>query len=254
MTNRYGRFKIRDKEFYGRIEGCEAWVRELGPGFPEKILPARGDYPLKDLTVLTPIIPSKIIAVGLNYRDHAGELGLAIPAEPVIFMKPSTSILGPGEGIVYPPMAGQVDYEAELALVIRDRVFSLKPEEVKNHILGYTCFNDVTARDLQKKDGQWTRSKSFNTFSPMGPFIVGGIDIKALKIELYLNGERRQNSSTANLIFGVETLVSFISRIMTLLPGDVITTGTPAGVGPVKRGDTVEVRIENIGSLINYVI
>ena len=251
MAERYGRFRIRDKEFYGRIEGEE--VRELDPGFPEKIFPAGGNYPLKGLTVLAPIIPSKIIAVGLNYRDHAGELNQPIPDEPVIFIKPSTSILGPGEGIIYPPMARQVDYEAELALVIRDRVSSLKPEEVKEHILGYTCFNDVTARDLQKKDGQWTRSKSFNTFSPMGPFIVGRIDIKDLKIELYLNGERRQSSSTSNLIFGVETLVSFISQVMTLLPGDVITTGTPAGVGPVKRGDTVEVRIENIGSLVNYV-
>lgn len=251
MMSSYGRFRSGEREFYGKIEG--EGVRELKPGFPEKIFYGDKRYPLADLAILAPIIPSKIIAVGLNYRDHAKELNMVIPDEPVIFMKPSTSVIGPGEDIIYPSMSKRVDYEAEIAVVIKDSISGIKPQEADSHILGYTCFNDVTARDLQKKDGQWTRAKSFDTFSPIGPFIVDGIDPANLKVELYLNGECRQSSSTSDLIFGVKELVSFISRIMTLLPGDVITTGTPSGVGPMKKGDKVEVRIENVGSLTNYV-
>lgn len=210
-------------------------------------------HTLSELELLAPVDPSKIIAVGLNYIDHANELKMPVPDEPILFMKPPSSVLSPEGEIIYPEMCKQVDYEAELAVVIKNRAKNLSPKEAKEHILGYTCANDVTARDLQKKDGQWTRAKSFDTFSPLGPYIISDINPDNLKIELLLNGLIRQSSTTANMIFNVYQLLSFISKVMTLLPGDVVMTGTPAGVGPLQIGDTVEVRIEGIGSLINYV-
>ncbi len=211
-------------------------------------------YGLKEVKILPPCQPSKIIAVGLNYKDHAQELNLPIPEEPILFLKPSTSVIGHEDSIIYPAQVGQLDYEAELAVIIKDKVKDLEPQDVWDKISGFTCFNDVTARDLQKKDGQWTRAKSFDTFSAIGPFLVDGIDPDNLKIESYLNGELKQSSSTNNLIFSIAELVSFISKIMTLLPEDVITTGTPAGIGPMQPGDVIEVKIEGIGILRNYVI
>ncbi len=218
--------------------------------------PARrkGRYPLSRVKLLSPCSPAKIVAVGLNYRDHAAELGFALPAEPIIFLKPPTAIIGPGEPIVYPRASSQVDYEAELGIVIRDRISHITPDEARSHILGYTCANDVTARDLQKKDGQWTRAKSFDTFCPIGPWIETDLDPGDLFVESYLNGERKQSSRTSQLIFSIDRLVSFISGIMTLCPGDLIITGTPAGIGPMRPGDEVEVRIEGIGRLKNSVI
>jgi len=213
----------------------------------------RGRYPLSGVTLLAPCSPTKVVAIGLNYRDHARELGFPIPDEPIIFLKPPTTIVGPGAAIVYPRSSSQVDYEAELGVVIRDRIRSIKPGEAYGHILGYTCANDVTARDLQKKDGQWTRAKSFDTFCPMGPWIETDLDPGDLLVESYLNGERKQSSRTSQLIFKIDQLVSFISGIMTLYPGDLIITGTPAGIGPMQPGDEVEVRIEGIGSLKNIV-
>ena len=198
--------------------------------------------------------PSKIVAVGLNYIDHAKEFNMAIPSEPIIFLKPSSSVIFNNEKIKYPKMSKQVDYEAELAIVIGKKCKNVSEKNSKKYILGYACLNDVTARDLQKKDGQWTRAKSFDTFSPIGPHIVSGINPNNLKIELFLNGELKQSSNTKNLIFIVEKLVSFISKIMTLEKYDVIATGTPIGVGPVKTGDKVEVKIEKIGTLTNYVV
>ena len=203
--------------------------------------------------LLAPCEPTKVVLVGLNYIDHAKELKMDLPDEPVIFLKPSTAVIGTEDNIIYPGMCKQLDYEAELAVVIKQRAKSIEPGEVKDYILGYTCYNDVTARDLQRQDVQWTRAKSFDTFSPLGPSIVDEIDPNNLKVELYLNGEIKQSSRTNNCVFSVERLVSFISKIMTLLPGDVIATGTPVGVGPMKVGDTVEVRIEKIGILRNYV-
>jgi 2-keto-4-pentenoate hydratase/2-oxohepta-3-ene-1,7-dioic acid hydratase in catechol pathway len=194
------------------------------------------------------------VAVGLNYRDHAHELGHAVPEEPVIFLKPATTIIGPGESVIYPAASSRVDYEAELGVVVKDRTRNISPEEAPDHILGYTCANDVTARDLQKKDGQWTRAKSFDTFCPVGPWIETDLDPGDLLIQSYLNGERRQSSRTSQLIFNVHELVCFISGIMTLEPGDLIITGTPAGIGPMKPGDEIEVRIEGIGSLKNRII
>jgi 2-keto-4-pentenoate hydratase/2-oxohepta-3-ene-1,7-dioic acid hydratase in catechol pathway len=188
------------------------------------------------------IKPSKIICVGLNYRDHAKELGMEIPRYPVIFLKPPSALIGDGDSIVYPSQTKNLHYEAELAVVIG-----------KKGKLGFACANDVTARDLQKLDGQWTRAKSFDTFCPVGPRIVSDLDPDRLDIQLYLNGELKQSSNTSNMIFGVDYLVSFISQIMTLEPDDIILTGTPPGVGPMRVGDRVEVEIEGIGKLVNNV-
>jgi len=197
--------------------------------------------------------PTKIVLVGLNYKEHAKELNMPLPPEPIIFMKPVTALIGPGECIVYPPQATRVDYEAELAIVIKDACKDIEPEGVMAHIEGFTCLNDVTARDIQKRDVQWTRAKSFDSFCPVGPEIVKDIDPNNLTIRSFLNGELRQDSNTAEFIFTVEELVSFISQVMTLMPGDIIATGTPGGIGAMHRGDTIEVTIEGIGTLRNYV-
>ncbi len=204
--------------------------------------------------LLSPCLPSKIVALGLNYRDHAEEVKLPIPDKPLLFIKPSTSVIGPGEAILYPKMSKRVDYEAELAVVIGKVAKNVSEERAADYILGYTCLNDVTARDLQPKDGQWTLSKGFDTFSPIGPWIVTDIDPYHIDVLSFLNGERRQHSNTKNLIFGPHQLVSFISRVMTLLPGDVIATGTPSGIGPMAIGDKIDVVIEEIGTLSNHVV
>ncbi len=216
--------------------------------------PARGiEHRAGDVRLLAPCVPTKIVAVGLNYRDHAKELGMPVPAEPILFLKPPSAMIGPEDLIVRPSMSGRVDFEGELGIIIRDRASRLDPALVRDHILGYTCVNDVTARDLQRKDGQWTRAKSFDTFCPTGPWIETELDPDDLLIETHLNGDRRQSSRTSQFIFGVDRLVSFISQVMTLEPGDLIITGTPAGIGPMQAGDLVEVRIEGIGSLRNRV-
>jgi 2-keto-4-pentenoate hydratase/2-oxohepta-3-ene-1,7-dioic acid hydratase in catechol pathway len=210
---------------------------------------------LPEVTLLAPCEPSKIIALGLNYRDHAAEFGNPVPDEPLIFMKPSTAVIGPDEVIVYPAMSRRVDYEAELAVVLGKTARHVPEEKAFDYVLGYTCFNDVTARDLQKKDGQFTRAKGFDTFAAMGPWIETDIgDPDRLEVEAVLNGARKQHSNTSNMVFGVATLISFISRIMTLLPGDVIATGTPSGIGPMQVGDVVEIKVEKIGTLRNQVV
>ncbi|HNQ86221.1 MAG TPA: fumarylacetoacetate hydrolase family protein [Deltaproteobacteria bacterium] len=203
---------------------------------------------------LAPALPGKIIAVGLNYRDHATELGLALPEDPILFLKPATSVVGPGDTIVFPKQAGRVDYEAELAVVVGKRCKDVRKEDAPGVILGYTCFNDVTARDLQVKDGQWTRAKSFDTFAPTGPWIETALENPHdLGISARLNGQVRQSSNTRNLIFNVFELVTFISSIMTLEPFDIIATGTPAGIGPMERGDEISIEIEGIGTLSNSI-
>ncbi len=211
-------------------------------------------YPLEEVELLPPVFPQKIIAVGLNYRDHAEEFGLEMPDEPVLFMKPSSSLLAHGGEIVYPQMSKRVDYEAELVLVCGRECRNVTPREAASCVLGYTCGNDVTARDLQAKDGQWTRSKSFDTFCPLGPIIETELDPSDLRIELRLNGETRQSSTTANMAFGPADLLSFVSRVMTLYPGDLIMTGTPSGVGEMFPGDTVEVIIQGLDPLRNRVV
>ncbi len=198
--------------------------------------------------------PSKVIAIGLNYYDHAKEMNAPIPDHPIMFIKPPTSVIGNGDAIIYPPQTKNLHYEGELAVVIKDKCRNVSKTDAAKHIKGYTCANDVTARDLQNIDGQWTRAKSFDTFCPLGPRIVPDIDPANLKLITRLNGKVVQNSNTKNLIFNVYDIVSFVSSVMTLLPGDIISTGTPAGIGPMQVGDTVEVEIEKIGILRNMVI
>ncbi|MDI9611398.1 MAG: fumarylacetoacetate hydrolase family protein [Archaeoglobales archaeon] len=212
------------------------------------------EFPIECVKFLPPVSPTKIIAVGLNYVDHAEELGMPIPEEPIIFIKPPSAVIGDRDPILIPSLSKRVDYEGELAVVIARRCRSVPKEKAKDFILGYTCFNDVTARDLQARDGQWTRAKSFDTFAPIGPYIVELEDLSKLRIETRVNGEVKQRSNTSNMIFDVFSLVEFISSIMTLEAGDIIATGTPAGVGMLKSKDLVEVEIEKIGVLRNPVI
>ena len=206
------------------------------------------------LTFLAPVMPTKIVAIGLNYKDHAAEVKKPLPAEPLMFIKPSTAVIGPEDPIRLPRGVGEIHYESELAVVIGRTASSVKAADARKYVLGLTCLNDVTARELQRKDVQYTRAKGFDTFAPMGPCIATGLDASSLTIEGFVNGERKQSSNTNQLIFPVDRLVEFVSHVMTLHPGDVITTGTPSGVGPLKAGDRVTVKIEGIGALSNPVV
>jgi 2-keto-4-pentenoate hydratase/2-oxohepta-3-ene-1,7-dioic acid hydratase in catechol pathway len=247
------RFTQAGRTAYGKLEGERVFAFWTTPyeGSQETWEVAS----LPEVTLLAPCEPSKIIALGLNYHDHAAEFGRQVPDEPLIFLKPSTAVIGPGADIVYPKMSRRVDYEAELAVVMGKTARRVTEENALDYVLGYTCFNDVTARDLQKKDVLFTRAKGFDTFAALGPWIETEInDPDNLMVEAYLNGELRQHAGTNNMVFGVRRLIAFISEIMTLLPGDVIATGTPAGVGPMRPGDEVEVRVEKIGSLHNRVV
>ena len=203
--------------------------------------------------LLAPALPSKIIAVGKNYAEHAKEMGDDVPAEPMIFLKPSTSVIGPGDTIDLPAMSQQIEHEAELAIVIGRLCKEVPRERVNDVVLGYTCANDVTARDLQRTDGQWGRAKGFDTFCPLGPWINTDVDPSDLAISCDVDGDVRQESRTSEMVRGVPELVSWISTVMTLLPGDVILTGTPAGVSPIVAGDEVAVTIQGIGTLVNTV-
>lgn len=205
--------------------------------------------------LLSPVIPTKVIAVGRNYEDHAAELSNPLPEEPAIFLKPPTSVIGPLQPIRLPAASNNIHHEAELAVVIGKVARDVKMEDAGDYVLGYTAANDVTARDLQKGDVQWTRGKGFDTFCPLGPAIDTDLDpLEGLQVTCRVNGELRQSGSTADMIFGVAYLIEYISAVMTLLPGDVIITGTPAGVGPIVAGDKVEVEIEGIGVLMNPVV
>ena len=209
---------------------------------------------LSDVRLVAPVLPSKVIAVGRNYAEHAREMGAAVPAAPLIFLKPSTSVIGPGEPIALPWQSEQVEHEAELAVVIGRLCRDVPEERVPEVVFGYTCANDVTARDLQASDGQWGRAKGFDTFCPLGPWIETDLDIDDAGVACVVNGQQRQSGSTADMVRDVAELVSWISSVMTLLPGDVILTGTPAGVGPLVAGDEVSVSIDGIGTLTNPVV
>jgi 2-keto-4-pentenoate hydratase/2-oxohepta-3-ene-1,7-dioic acid hydratase in catechol pathway len=204
---------------------------------------------LKGKSMDTIFNPTKIIAIGLNYLDHAKELKMETPDHPLIFMKPPTTVIGNGDAIILPPQTKELNYEGELAVVIKEKIKNVSKDEARRFIAGYTCANDITARDLQRIDGQWTRAKSFDTFCPLGPRIVSDVDPKNLFIITRVNGVMKQSSNTKNMIFDVFELVSFVSKIMTLLPDDVIITGTPPGVGAMEADDVVEVEIEGIGVL-----
>jgi 2-keto-4-pentenoate hydratase/2-oxohepta-3-ene-1,7-dioic acid hydratase in catechol pathway len=204
--------------------------------------------------VLAPVVPSKIVAVALNYKGHAAEQGKPLPAEPLFFLKPSTAVIGPGDPIVLPAGVGRVDHEAEVGLFIGRRASRVSADGASEYILGVTCVNDVTARELQRKVGHYTRPKGFDTVAPIGPCIAVGLDWSDLRVQGWVNGTLRQDSTTADLIFPVPELVAFISSIMTLLPGDIISTGTPAGVGPLQPGDTVRILVDGVGELVNPVV
>lgn len=247
------RFLFENKAQFG-ILGGEVIQPIIGSPFVNSFDLADDKVDLNSVRLLSPVEPTKVVAVGLNYIDHAKELNMPVPEEPILFIKPSNAVIGHEEAIIYPPTTERVDYEAELAVVIKHKIKNISREEAPHHILGYTCSNDVTARDLQRKDGQWTRAKSFDTFAPLGPWIVTDVNPHNLHIELTLNGKVKQSSSTANMVFDTFFLVSFVSEVMTLYSGDVIMTGTPSGVGSMDVGDIVEVKIEGIGNLTNKVV
>jgi len=251
---RIARYRAGDGEvFYGMVDGETVTDLASGP-FEGPIEPGTTTRQLSEVKLLAPCEPSKIVAIGLNYKAHAAEFDKELPEEPMIFMKPSTSVIGPGDDIIYPShMSRRVDYEGELAVVIGKTAKDVVVEETASVILGYTCFNDVTARDLQGRDKQYTRAKGFDTFAPMGPWIETELETSDVRIQSYLNGEKRQDTSTSDMIFGVPELVSFVSHVMTLLPGDVIATGTPSGVGKMKPDNVVDIVVEGIGKLTNTV-
>jgi 2-keto-4-pentenoate hydratase/2-oxohepta-3-ene-1,7-dioic acid hydratase in catechol pathway len=230
------------------------FVRPLRGTFFENPVPTGEDIPLAQVRLLAPVIPSKVVAIGKNYLEHAEEMGGPVPEEPIIFLKPSTAVIGPDDFISYPRISERVDHEAELAIVIGRLARRIKAEESGKFILGYTCGNDVTARDLQLKDGQWSRAKGFDGFCPLGPWVETQLDPTDVEVLCRVNGEVRQNARTSQLAFGPATLVEFITQVMTLLPGDVVLTGTPAGVSALKPGDKVEVEVEGIGVLANEVV
>lgn len=245
------RFQVAKQAKYGVVE--DHIVREIAGDIYGRFRATRKKHPLKRIRFLPPTVPRKVVGVGLNYRDHAAELGFDLPDEPVIFIKPDTALLPHGGKILYPKVSNRLDYEAELAIVIGRYAKAVPRQRAMRYVLGYTCFNDVTARDLQRRDGQWTRGKSFDTFAPVGPWVETALDPHNAPVRAHLNGELRQNSNTANFVFDVPYMVSFISAIMPLFPGDIIATGTPSGIGPMKPGDTIEIEIGGIGRLQNTV-
>lgn len=248
------RYHLDRETAWGAVRDEIVYRLECAPGaFPLRL--GEAVAPVQQVELLAPCQPSKIVAVGLNYRAHAAESGHPVPAEPVLFMKPPSAVIGPGAAIVYPAQLSQrVDYEAELAVVIGRRARHVPREEAFDYVLGYTCANDVTARDLQQRDGQWTRAKSFDTFCPLGPWIVPDLEVADVAIRCRLNGMLCQDGRTADMLFPVDELIAFVSAVMTLEPGDVILTGTPAGIGPLQPGDQVTVEIEGIGNLSNRVV
>jgi 2-keto-4-pentenoate hydratase/2-oxohepta-3-ene-1,7-dioic acid hydratase in catechol pathway len=259
---KYCRFEYNGSSHFGLIEtvaGREEITRTLAfppdknalESCPKKI----PHIPLDEATLLAPVEPSKIVCVGRNYREHAAELGHDVPAEPLIFLKPPSALIGPGQTIVRPKISARVDHECELGVVIGKTCRNLKvDEDVRPYILGYTCVNDVTARDLQSKDGQWTRAKGFDTFCPVGPVVTDMLDLWAgVEVETRVNGKIKQHGNTRDFIFALDIVIRHIAQVMTLLPGDLIATGTPSGVGPLLAGDKVEVSVEGLGTLRNVV-
>jgi 2-keto-4-pentenoate hydratase/2-oxohepta-3-ene-1,7-dioic acid hydratase in catechol pathway len=254
---RFCRFSVADRIAYGVVDtgpddltGSVTAI-EGHPFAAYTLTSAR--FALSAVRLLPPVLPSKIIGIGKNYADHAREMGGEAPSTPVLFLKPSTSVIGPDDQIVLPPQSQQVEHEGELAVVIGRVAKEIAPERADEVILGYSCANDVTARDLQRGDGQWARAKGFDSFCPFGPWITTDLDARDLAIETTVGDEVRQSGRTSQMVHSVADLVSFVSSVMTLIPGDLILTGTPAGVGPLRPGDVVSVRIDGVGTLTNRV-
>jgi 2-keto-4-pentenoate hydratase/2-oxohepta-3-ene-1,7-dioic acid hydratase in catechol pathway len=251
-----GRYRVDGAVHHGRRES-DHFARLTAPPWCGGVEAGVEDS-FEAAVLLAPVTPTKIVCVGLNYRAHIAESasvvpGAAPPAEPLIFLKPPSAVIATGESVRYPVGVERLDPEGEVAVVIGRRARAVTPEEAPHHIAGWTCFNDVSARNYQKSDGQWTRAKGFDTFAPLGPWIAAGVPPPSLAVECRVNGERRQSGNTADLLFPVPFLVSFISRIMTLEVGDVIATGTPAGIAPVTPGDRVEIEVEGVGILVNHI-
>ncbi|MGA3161894.1 MAG: fumarylacetoacetate hydrolase family protein [Terracidiphilus sp.] len=263
---RYCRFLFEKQTHYGAVEDHhgEPWIMRLIAA-PEEDRAFRLEHgreiswsfdfepmPLSNADLLAPVTPSKIVCVGRNYREHVKELGHEMPAEPLIFLKPASALLSPGGVVRMPALSARVDYEGELVVVIGRRVRNLNDQAWRSAVRGYTLANDVTARDLQNKDGQWTRAKGFDTFCPIGPIVSDELDPDSgLTLETRVNGELRQRGSTMDFIFPISRLLAFITAVMTLEPGDLVLTGTPSGVGPLKPGDKVEITIPGLGVLVN---
>jgi 2-keto-4-pentenoate hydratase/2-oxohepta-3-ene-1,7-dioic acid hydratase in catechol pathway len=247
------RFRFGDAIATGIVERGSDQVQVLRGTFFEDPLPTGEQIPLDDVRLLAPVLPSKVVCVGKNYAAHAAEFGMEVPEEPLLFLKPSTAVIGPGDPIALLPVSRRVDYEGELAVVIGRIAKNVLAEDASRFILGFTCANDVTLRDLQKTDDQWCRAKGFDGSCPLGPWVETEVDPTDVVVETRLNGEVRQHASTADLAFGVATLIEYITTFMTLLPGDVLLTGTPEGVGKLASGDTVEVEVEGVGTLRNPV-
>lgn len=252
---RYVRYALENQQTWGMLLNDEL-IQPLTAAPYLNGIPQGAPVPLHAVTLLAPCQPGKIVAIGKNYLDHIAEFDSKKPETPIIFLKPSSAVLDPGAPIILPPssVSSRVDHECELAVVISRRAANVKAEEAKQFILGYTALNDVTARDIQKQDGQWTRAKGFDTFAPVGPLVTDEVDPQNLKIRTRVNGKIRQDSTTANQIWPVYELIEFITACMTLMPGDVVATGTPSGVGPIQPKDIVEISIEGIGVLRNPVI
>ena len=250
---RIARFTVGEDPAYGLVDGAGEKLAGLtGDPLYTKIELTGQTYAVADVRLLAPVIPrSKVIGIGKNYVDHAAEMGGEAPVEPLMFLIPNTAVVGPGDPVVMPPQSSRVDYEGELAVVIGRVCKDVEPEDAMKVVFGYTVANDVTARDLQKSDGQWARAKGFDTFCPLGPWIETDLDPADCVITTRLDGEVVQDGHTSDMVHGVAALVAHASRAFTLLPGDVILTGTPAGIGPVQPGQRVEVEIDRIGVLTN---
>ena len=253
---RIARFTTGDEPLYGLVDGAGEKIAEVtGDPLYQRIELTGATHLVEDVRLLAPVIPrSKVIGIGRNYAEHAAEMGGEAPEEPLMFLVPNTAVIGPDDPIVLPPQSADVHYEGELAVVIGRMCKDVEPEDALGVVFGYTCADDVTARDLQRSDGQWARAKGFDTFCPLGPWVETDLDPAALGLLTRLDGEVVQDGTTADMVHGVAALVSHASKAFTLLPGDVILTGTPAGVGPVVAGQRVEVEIEGIGVLSNPVV
>ena len=247
------RFRHGDRIATGAVERGADEIQVLKGTFFEDPLPTGEMVPLDDVRLLAPVLPSKLVCVGTNFASHAAEFGMEVPEEPLLFLKPSTAVIGPNDPIELLPISRRIDYEGELAVVIGRLARGIRAEEAFQVILGYTCANDVTLRDLQKTDDQWARAKGFDGSAPVGPWIETDLDPNGATVLTRLNGEVRQQGSTADLVFGVATLIEYVTTFMTLLPGDLLLTGTPEGVGPLADGDVVEVEVEGVGTLRNEV-
>jgi len=248
------RFRHGDRIATGAVQPGSETIQVIAGTFFEDPLPTGDEVAIDDVMLLAPVLPSKLVCVGKNYAAHAAEFGMDVPEEPLLFLKPSTAVIGPGDAIRLLPISRRVDYEGELAVVMGRLARNVRAEDASRFILGYTCANDVTLRDLQKTDDQWARAKGFDGSAPLGPWIETSVDPTDAVLETRLNGEVVQHASTSDMVFGVAELIEYVTSFMTLLPGDALLTGTPEGVGRLEGGDVVEVEVEGVGTLRNEVL